>query len=121
MSRFYSTLLALRRSEPALWGSDAFEIREADQDALLLRRREASGADLLAVIQLRGEGRKELAGREEAEPGPDRKWKLLLTSEDEGFAPDPRPPQVDESAPAVEFARPGVVVLKSEPGRARGC
>jgi maltooligosyltrehalose trehalohydrolase len=118
--RYYRSLLALRRSEAALNAGTGLDIWELDADTLLLRRREATGGDLLAVIRLRGAGTVDLRGIPYAHIGLARRWRLLLTSEEAEFAPDAKPPRVDESGPAVEFARPGAALFRlelSEPGR----
>ena len=120
MIRYYRRLLALRRSEPALVKGEDFDIWDLDTDTLLLRRREASGGDLLAVIRLRGAGPVDLRGIPYAHIGLGRRWTLLLTSEEKPFAADGMPPRIDASGPTVEFVRPGAAVFKLElsgPGR----
>jgi len=116
MIRYYRRLLGLRRSDPALAkgeGFDIFDIWDLDTDTLLLRRREPSGSDLLAVIRLRGAGTVDLRGIPYAHIGLGRRWALLLTSEEE-VAADAKPPRIDEAGPVVEFLRPGAVVFKLE-------
>jgi maltooligosyltrehalose trehalohydrolase len=114
MIQYYRKLLDLRRSEPALGNGEGFDILDLDADTLLLRRPEASGGDLLAVIRLRGAGTVDLRGFPNAHTGFGRRWTLLLTSEEKAFAADAVAPRIDASGPTVEFVRPGAAVFKLE-------
>ena len=113
--RFYQKLLALRRSEPALRAREAnnYEVVALDQDVLLLRRHADRAPTLLAVFRLRGAGAADLRGNPHAAPGAGLRWTHVLTSEERSFVTDPMPAQMDFDGPVVDFARPGVVVLKS--------
>jgi len=113
--RLYATLLALRRTEPALRcrGRKNFEIVALGDDVLLLRRHAPAAPTLLAVIRLCGAGKDNLQESPIARAEEDPKWKLLLTTEDSPFAPDPVPPRVELAGPAIEFVRPGAVILKA--------
>jgi maltooligosyltrehalose trehalohydrolase len=113
--RFYTKLLALRRTEPALraQGTDNFQVEALNDSVLLLRRQAPSAPALLGVIRLRGAGSDNLQGSPCADAGQAGKWELLLTAEDASFAPDPVPPRVDLWGPVIEFFRPGAVILKA--------
>ena len=113
--RFYQKLLALRRSEPALRVREAnnYEVVALDQDVLLLLRRADHASTLLAVVRLRGAGVADLRGNPHAAPGAGLRWTHVLTSEERSFTTDPMPAQMDFDGPVIDFARPGVVVLKS--------
>jgi maltooligosyltrehalose trehalohydrolase len=115
--QLYCALLALRRSDPALRENriEGFEAIALDDDTIALRRDGPRGETLLIVARLRG------AGEVDSGKGtpPDflpaaRGWKVVLTTEDPPFAPDPAPPQMDLSGPApiVRFARPSAVILR---------
>lgn len=119
MLRYYRKLLKLRRSQPALAQSDRFEIGGLDADTLLLRRREPSGGDLLAVIRLRGSGWVDLRGNPYAHIGSGMRWSLLLTSEEKELAADAMPLRVEAAGPAIEFQRPGAAVFQLHPARSR--
>jgi hypothetical protein len=74
------------------------------------------GRRLLAVIRLKGSGRCELGGAAEADPGPGRRWRCLLTTEDAEFTPEARPLMIAAGLGAIEFQRPGAAVFESLPG-----
>ena len=60
---------------------------------------------MLVVVRLQGAGPL-------AAPAPaGEPWEVLLTTEDEGFCPDPRP--IDVDAAGARFPRPGAVILKA--------
>ena len=113
--RFYTKLLSLRRTEPALLarGRENFEVGALNEAVLLLRRHTPSAPTLLGVIRLHGAGRDNLQGNLLADATKPRQWELLLTTEDSSFAPDPVPLRVELSGPVIEFARPGAVILKT--------
>jgi maltooligosyltrehalose trehalohydrolase len=107
----YRALLALRDREPALQASrdtsqDAWAL---DQDTIVIRRG-AHGRMFLVMARLRGEGEAvfEFAG---FDPGRD----VLLTTEDAGFASDPRPLVIAEADGycRIRFSRPGAIVIES--------
>jgi maltooligosyltrehalose trehalohydrolase len=113
--RLHQQLLRLRRHEPALriprrqW----LEVLPLHEGALALRRADPQGAHVLAVVCL-GEGSvADLRGRALADPGSSSRWVTLLSTEDERFAPDPAPPDIDLSGPFVHFRRPGAIVLRA--------
>jgi maltooligosyltrehalose trehalohydrolase len=120
MIRYYQKLLALRRADTAVAKGEDFEIWDLHADTLLIRRREPSGGDLLAVIRLRGAGLADLRENPYANTSFGRRWSVFLTSEENAFAADAMPPRVDESGPVVEFQRPGAVIFKSEPAGSGG-
>jgi len=117
--RLYRALLALRRSESALRSnrSESHEAVALDDDSLMLMRESTEGERLLIVVRLRGSGAVDLSGREEIAPGDGRRWELVLTTEDNPFAPDPSPPwlELGGSSLLIRFARPSAVILREAP------
>ena len=104
--RLYRALLRLRREEPlfrnASW--DGFDARALGEEGLVLERHGES-TRVLVVVRLKGAGPL-------AAPAPaGEPWELLLTTEDEGFCPDPQP--IDVDAAGARFPRPGAVILKA--------
>jgi maltooligosyltrehalose trehalohydrolase len=107
----YKALLHLRRTLPALAGDerprgDAVAI---DPGALLVRR-ERSGERFVVVARLSGFDPVRCgaiaADGEHAE--------VVLSTEDERFAPDPTPPDIEleSDGVVVRFKRPGAVILR---------
>jgi len=109
----YRRLLALRAAEPAFRTSDrdSFAVRPLDGSTLLVRRQAASEAGVLAVVRLRGAGLADLRGLAEADAGPGRRWRLLLTTEVPEFAPQPAPLRLAAGGKILQFARPGAAVF----------
>ena len=104
--RLYRALLRLRRGEPLLRAAtwEGFDARALGEEGLLLERRR-DGGRVVVLVRLKGDG--PLAAAAPAgEP-----WEVLLTTEDEGFCPDPRPIAVD--AAGARFPRPGAVILRA--------
>jgi hypothetical protein len=103
----YTSLLAMRTATPALQASaDVAGEAWAAGDAALVVRRSDGDSVFLIVAQLRGAG--------DVNYGkylPDaRGARVVLSSEDPRFAPDPDPPEI---VPArVGFKRPGAVILQ---------
>jgi hypothetical protein len=64
---------------------------------------------LLVAVRLRG------AGAVRAASGRDRAWRVVLTTEDPGFAPGPQPPSIEREGDGLVlvFSRPGAVVLRA--------
>jgi maltooligosyltrehalose trehalohydrolase len=119
--RLYSSLLALRRFEPALrsntrGASQAVAVGEA---TIVLLRGCADDERLAVVVRLEAGGTVDLAGLPAMTLPDERAWRLVLTTEDPPFAHDAAPPRIDWSpvAPMVEFLRPGAVILRAEPRR----
>ena len=112
--RLYKKLLELRRVERALRvrESRCFELDALDDGALLLRRFDPLGSDLLAVFRLRGPGVHDLRTNPLADAR-DRSWKMLLTTEDVEFAPNGRLPKVDLQGPIVDFPGPAALLLRA--------
>jgi maltooligosyltrehalose trehalohydrolase len=106
-------LLALRAAEPVFRsaGRASFAIRPSGDSALVLRRGMGAGPAFLAVIRLKGAGGCDLGDLPEANPGPGRRWQSILTTEDAAFTPDPVPLKIPAGGLAVEFSRPGAVIL----------
>jgi maltooligosyltrehalose trehalohydrolase len=98
----HRALLRLRMEHEALLASDerTCEAAPLDDDSVSFKR----GSDFVVVARLRGGGRvnvEHLAGG---------RWEPVLTTEDDRFAPDARPPRVESTA--IEFARPGAIVFR---------
>ncbi len=106
--RLYTELLRLRRGHPLLAadGWSGFSADAVGNDALVLRRRERSGAELAVVVQLRGRGAVRLAGE---------RWSALLTTEEERFVSDAAPIQLETEGTetVVRFERPGAVIAET--------
>jgi maltooligosyltrehalose trehalohydrolase len=104
--RLYQRALDLRRSHPALRarGRPSFDAGVIDDHTLWLRRSNADGSDpVLAVVKLSGG-----AARVPVERG----WgTVVLTTEDPAFVDAPRAIAFDRDAAAVEFDRPGALLL----------
>lgn len=109
----YRKLLGLRAAEPVFRTPErsSFAVRPLGGATLLVRRQAVDGAALIAVIRLRGAGLADLRGLPEAAPGPGRRWRLLCTTEDPEFAPDPAPLRLAAGGMLVQFARPGAAIL----------
>lgn len=119
MHRLYSTLLMLRRTEPALRYSriGSFEAFALTDATLLIRQDAEVGASLLVLIQMDGPGRVDLAGHPALAGLDGARCQIALTTEDRPYAADPMPPEVDLSgtAPIIAFARPSAVLLRVWP------
>ena len=113
--RLYRALLALRRSERALRCSDGsrFEVVAASEDALVFGRTPNGGTAVLGLIQLRGSGTVDLGLHPGLVPPGGGPWRVLLTTEDPLFAPDPLSPGVTlgGGTASVRFRRPGAVLI----------
>jgi maltooligosyltrehalose trehalohydrolase len=111
----YRKLLALRATEPVFGSADrdTFAVRPLDGFTLLVRRQAPDGAALLAVVRLRGAGLADLRGVPEAVAGEGRRWRLLFTTEDPEFAPDPAPLRLAAGHRILQFARPGAAVFSA--------
>jgi maltooligosyltrehalose trehalohydrolase len=111
--RLYQALLRLRRSEPLLrWSEgDTQRATALDDDTIELHRERGDDAIVL-VARLRGEGEVEVQPPEALEAGT---WRVLLTTEDEGFASDAVAIATDyeEGSLRLRFARPGAVLLRA--------
>lgn len=112
--RLYEALLRLRRTQPALRSRlrEDFDIEALGEHALWLRRR-CGRHQLLAIVQLRGDGVHRLPP--ELVSGAGAGWKTVLTTEDSLFCTDPVPILFDPPAVAG-FRRPGAAVLAAEAG-----
>ncbi len=104
----YRALIDLRRREPALAGSEACagEASAPDDDTVVMCRRGEGAAFWIAARLTRpGTVRVPAAGRP----------RVVLSSEDAAFAPDPAPPIVETSpdGTTVRFHRAGAVILRA--------
>ncbi len=111
MLRFYTALLAFRRSHLREDGPGGFEAVALDDVTLGLRRTQVGGGDVLVVARFSGAGVVTL-GPELLPPG-DREWTCHLTSEDAEFTDSPaRPTLVGPAhAPSIRFEGPAAVIL----------
>jgi maltooligosyltrehalose trehalohydrolase len=112
----YRTLLALRRTEPAIRYAEvgSFRAFALSESTLLLRQDADIGPSLLAVIQMHGSGEVDLEGHSALNGLACRRCQLVLSTEDPPFAVDPQPPRVElvGRAPQIAFARPSAVLLR---------
>ena len=109
--RLYTELLRLRAQHPAL-GAELAVAGDAvapDEHTIVMRRRHG-GEAFLVVVQLSGSGSVRLPPAE-----PDASAELVLTTEDERFAPDPLPPHIDagNGRLVVTFHRPGALIFRT--------
>jgi maltooligosyltrehalose trehalohydrolase len=112
--RLHQRLLWLRRTAPALRFPERqwFDVTAVDAGTLALRRGGPAAAPVLAVVCL--QGRSALDRRLSLpDPGPSSLWIAVLSTEDETFAPDPTPPDIDSAGLAIHFRRPGAVVFRA--------
>jgi maltooligosyltrehalose trehalohydrolase len=122
--RLYQALIDLRRQTSALRQAASFQCEAADEDTVVIRY-DGPRERLLVVVRLRGAGRVLLddAGVAALDaPDPSRTpWRIALTSEDAEFCADAQPVSVDWTAgsAAIQFARPGAVVLDRSEGPAQ--
>jgi maltooligosyltrehalose trehalohydrolase len=114
--RLYQSLLHFRRTEPALGGAGRqdFQVHALNENALALLRCADESPRVLVLVQLRDSGTVDLRGYSflcEREPCG---WEVVFTTEDEAFAPDPQPAQIDltSNQPVLQFKRAGAVVLR---------
>ena len=114
--RLYQSVLAFRSHEPALRADEPGSFRaDAADEATLLLRREAEGAPAVwLAVRFQGEGTLDLAPHAGADAGA---WELVMTSEDAGFAAEPRAPEIALSGPApvINFRGPSAVILRQRP------
>jgi maltooligosyltrehalose trehalohydrolase len=103
----YRAVLALRRRHDALRASSACagEAETADDDSIVVRRR-GEGETFWVIVRLTSGGTVEVP----LPPGA----QIVLTTEDEGFAPDPQPPAIEwrPDGARVVFHRAGAVILR---------
>jgi maltooligosyltrehalose trehalohydrolase len=112
--RLYRDLLRLRRTDPAFQTpgrSAELGVSALDEETLVLRRESASGEAILAVIRLRGSGAVDLASHPLAGS---QRWRLDWNTEAAMYAADPLPPQLNQAANILEFARAGAALLRAE-------
>jgi len=89
----WTDLLALRRRQPALANGrrDLVEVHEADDDTLMLVRRDERGPAVLLAVNL--------SSKEAAVPPPRLSWRLLLSSDAPRYGgPGPAVPPRDDLA-----------------------
>jgi maltooligosyltrehalose trehalohydrolase len=107
----YRHLIALRREHPGLGASEEREGQAwaSDADSVVLRR-EGPNAVFWIVVRLRGAGLVDLSPQI-PEARARHTARVLLTTEDPPFAPDPQPPEFDRAGGRLRFDRPGAVVV----------
>jgi maltooligosyltrehalose trehalohydrolase len=117
--RLYKELLHLRHTEPALRaaGRDDYDVSAVGASGLVLLRRAADGPDLVLVCEFLQGARVRLDDLPVLHGRPGRRWEVVLTTEDPRFCPDPDPPRCDLAPPAraIDFGRPGAVLLRGHP------
>jgi maltooligosyltrehalose trehalohydrolase len=107
----YRQLLHLRRAHPALAASEApaGDAVALDAGAMLVRRQHGDERFAI-VVQLAGSSTVLIddAGGGTSSPA------LVLSTEDERFAPDPQPPALErqDGRLIVRFARPGAIIVR---------
>jgi maltooligosyltrehalose trehalohydrolase len=109
----YRTLMTLRLDHPALGASSELQgdAVALDDDTIAMRR--AEGDDVFWIVaRFRTPGTADLGQVTGERDRSESSWRVLLTTEDPLFAPDPRPPLVDRAVPMVRFDRAGAVILK---------
>ncbi len=112
---FYQALLKWRREElkpnPK---TEEFAVTTLGPAALLLKRFSRTGQLLLILLQMKGAGAVDLTGHPYLDSKRFQEWDWVLSSEEASFCTDPMPPIIHLAGPApvVEFARPGVVILR---------
>jgi maltooligosyltrehalose trehalohydrolase len=127
--RLYQVLLHLRRADTALRAADraSCEVTTFDESAILLIRRSplelgaltqsrSPGPTVLVMVQLLGVGTVDLHKHSAARTLEGRRWKTILTTEDDEFCTDPHRPEIElsGSSPVIRFLRPSAVVLRGE-------
>jgi maltooligosyltrehalose trehalohydrolase len=121
--RLYTTLLALRRREPAFAAAAREDVAAVaiDDVTIALWRVPANVAPILVVARLVGAGTVEVpidSGHADRPINPgaqdSRNWSIVLTTEDAEFAEGVEKPRVEVNASAlrVMFARAGAIVLR---------
>jgi maltooligosyltrehalose trehalohydrolase len=110
----YTSLIALRRAEPALRHDtrEGFAVTALDDRALALRRAADEHA-LLAVVNFGESLRASLQERVETRPPAGRRWCVVLATEEERFGGDGHWGHLDADAGIIELTTPGAVVLRS--------
>ena len=110
--RLYTELLALRAAHPAL-SADAAVSGDAValNERTLLMRRHANGEQFHVLAALSGGGTVAIPGVEGTSDIP----RLVFSTEDERFAPDPLPADIATEANrvVVTFRRPGAVIFRT--------
>ena len=109
--RLYRTLLALRRTDPALRAAARFDCVALNDAAVGLRRETADGTALTIIVQLCGGSRLDLGDHAELRVDA-RQSKLVLSTEDPAFSLDPIAIRIEGSM--LHFARPGALILRAE-------
>ena len=120
--RLYRSLLALRKSQPALRASgcsDNLLIDAYNEEALILRR-EAPGVQAVLVLVHLAEGLVDWSAYPPDDGAHGGGWEVLLDTEDCSFAPNGLPPLINCRFSTVQFTRPGAVVLRSGRGARDG-
>jgi maltooligosyltrehalose trehalohydrolase len=111
--RLYRSLLALR-ADLGLGRVERGDYKTwTESGALLLELAHSGEPRGLVVVRLSGAGMVECGGSGTSPASPSVAWQVRLTTEQENFAADPRPPEIDlvPGRPRLTFQRPGAVVL----------
>jgi len=117
---FHRALLRMRRDEPTLqWNADSRQQSVAPEEGSLVVRRTRPGTpDMLLLARLTSSGgiaEEDLDLTTILDPPGGMRWEVVLTTEDEAFAVEPFPPELDASEGGAwcYFHRPGAVVLRA--------
>jgi len=112
----YRALLRLRRTEPALQHSNEFDVTALDDASLAVLR--ASGRDVLLLVLCTAPSRRvDLTGWQAVPPN--RKWEIVLTTEQSQFLESGGPEQIPgvaidtDDGLSVRFSRPASVIVRS--------
>ena len=109
----YRALMTLRLDHPALGASSELHGDAVALDADTIAMRRAQGDEVFWIVaRFRTAGAADLGPTVRAREKSDSSWRVLLTTEDPLFAPDPMPPTLDEKVPLITFERAGAVILK---------
>ena len=109
----YRALMTLRRDHPTLGASTQLcgEAVALDDDTIAMRRA-LDDDEFWVVARFRTSGNADLAALVDADKRSHASWRVILTTEDPLFVPDPDPIAIDTSRPTIHFDRAGAVILK---------
>ena len=113
----YRDLLSIRHSEIAIRNASpgSFRAWALSETTLLLRQDAEFGGALIAIIQMNGEVEIDLTDHPALEGLTASRCRLMLTTEDPPFSPNPNPPvvELDRAAPRIRFPQPAGVLLRA--------
>ncbi len=113
----YRDLLSIRHSEIAIRNASpgSFRAWALSETTLLLRQDAEFGGALIAIIQMNGGVEIDLTDHPAFEGLTASRCRLMLTTEDPPFSPNPNPPivELDRAAPRIRFPQPAGVLLRA--------